>query len=102
MVIAGSTPPKKVKHAPRLKDDLESLKELLFVVKLSVSYVRAASIQTIVYGFWDASRSTFGVTFHTERGILYQKRVWGKHAFRFFQFQGAGQSGRFSRKRNER
>lgn len=44
MFIAGSTPPKTVKHAPRLKDDLESLKELLSVVKLSVRYVRAASI----------------------------------------------------------
>lgn len=78
--ITGAAPPAKVKQVPCLKDDLESLKELLSADKTPVRYVRALSIQTVVYSFGDASGSGFGTTFYTERGIAYWHGVWGKDA----------------------
>ena len=78
--LGSLKPPKVVKPAPRLKDDLEMLSSLMSADQPPLRLVRTKHISVAIYGFVDASGVGFGSSVETKEGLLYRYGLWGRDA----------------------
>jgi hypothetical protein len=73
-----STHPEEVTMVPRLKFDLQALKELFSPAEPTLRLVRGESIKCSLFGFGDASGGGFGSSWESNKGISYRFGTWGK------------------------
>jgi hypothetical protein len=70
-------PPKRIKAAPRLVNDVRALNALFDGEMPTQVLLRSSRVYSIFYGFADASGSGFGSTILCEGGIKYRIGTWG-------------------------
>lgn len=68
--------PRIVEAKPRLRQDLEALRELMEPDLPPLRTVRSRKAMNVYYGFGDASGSAFGVTFCEEKGSYFEYGEW--------------------------
>jgi hypothetical protein len=78
--VGSAKPPQVVKPAPRLKDDLAMLSELMSDVEPPLRMVRTKKISVAIYGFVDASGVGFGSSMETPGGLAFRYGLWGRDA----------------------
>ena len=69
--------PINVRGSPRLRSDVNALKEILSSEVVPRVNIRAKNIVSVVYGFGDASGTGLGATFTCGGGFNYRIGVWG-------------------------
>jgi len=73
-----SSPPTKVKAAPRLASNLKCLQQLFADTAPPLRLVRASSVTVVTYGFVDASGSGFGGSILLPNGdTIFRHGFWG-------------------------
>lgn len=70
-------PPKFIMAVPRLHNDLKALHSFFDSDTPPWRFVRGKTIYLVRYGFGDASKSGFGSTIETAKGISYRYGTWG-------------------------
>lgn len=78
--------PTRVYPATRLEDDVECLLKLFDSELPKVRHVRSKFVSMVLYGFLDASRSGFGSTIATDKGLKIRHGIWGSDSNKLLSF----------------
>jgi hypothetical protein len=71
------TEPSFVRPVPRLTHDLRALETLTEARTPPLRLVQPNKVNSVRYGFGDASGSGFGSTFQVNQAVLYRHGIWG-------------------------
>jgi hypothetical protein len=74
---SDSTEPVLVRPVPRLLQDVRALDTLTSSTTPPLRLVRPNKVNSVRYGFGDASGSGFGSTFDEKLAVLYRHGIWG-------------------------